>query len=416
MGLETAANDSEKADPIRILFLMRDALPPFRPDVGALFGHYLPVEGIFSDLLGQRAPGHSGALEWPAGCASAAGVANKGMLAEFLRPMRDAWGLLRHRFPFDVVQVRDKIRTGVVGCTYARICGKPFVYWISFPFVEGFALTARNRKKPNPLICIADMLRVSWSRRIFYGFILKQADHVFVQSDAMLDWFSEKGFDVGKMTAVPMGVDTDFLRRESIVPSDNPRLEGRRVIVYLGGLGKARRSDFLLDLALAVRECEPDVLLVLAGDAVSPGERTWIREEIELRSLNEHVLLTGWLAQEQALSYVIRAEVGLSPVPRGELYDISSPTKLVEYLALGLPGVANDIPDQRLVIEQSGAGICCPMEVDAFRDAVLRLLTDETLRQRCSELGPTWVRANRSYGLLARRVAGSYRKLLGRCV
>jgi hypothetical protein len=36
----------------------------------------------------------------------------------------------------------------------------------------------------------------------------------------------------------------------------------------------------------------------------------------------------------------------------------ASPTKLVEYMALGKAVVANDHPDQRMVLEQSGAGIC----------------------------------------------------------
>jgi glycosyltransferase involved in cell wall biosynthesis len=108
----------------------------------------------------------------------------------------------------------------------------------------------------------------------------------------------------------------------------------------------------------------------------------------------------------------VRAEAGLSPIPRGTLFDVSSPTKLVEYLALGIPGVANDIPDQALVIEESGAGLCVPMQADAFADATLRLLSDPALAAACAARGPAWVRAHRTYDILGRDVALAYTCIL----
>jgi len=104
--------------------------------------------------------------------------------------------------------------------------------------------------------------------------------------------------------------------------------------------------------------------------------------------------------------------VGLSPIPRGTLFDVSSPTKLVEYLALGIPSAANDIPDQALVIEQSRAGLCVPMEAGAFAGAVLRLLDDPVLSAEFAERGPPYVKSHRTYDILARNVARTYTKLL----
>jgi glycosyltransferase involved in cell wall biosynthesis len=124
------------------------------------------------------------------------------------------------------------------------------------------------------------------------------------------------------------------------------------------------------------------------------------------------VLLTGWLPQRTALGYAVRAEVGLSPIPRGTLYDVSSPTKLVEYLALGIPSVANDIPDQQLVVEQSGAGLCVPMEAQAFADATLTLLHDKALAAGFAMRGPAYVSAHRTYDILGRNVAKVYKAIL----
>jgi glycosyltransferase involved in cell wall biosynthesis len=138
----------------------------------------------------------------------------------------------------------------------------------------------------------------------------------------------------------------------------------------------------------------------------------WMRRQIAARGLAGHVLLTGWLPQHAALGYAVRAEVGLSPIPRGALFDVSSPTKLVEYLALGIPSVANDIPDQALVIGHSGAGLAAPMHAGPFSAAVRALLDDPALRARCARRGPPWVARHRSYAILGRRVAAAYARIL----
>jgi glycosyltransferase involved in cell wall biosynthesis len=216
------------------------------------------------------------------------------------------------------------------------------------------------------------------------------------------------------MTAVPMGVDARLFDRARITPVPDRRLDGRRVLLYLGRVARARHSGFLLDVAERLRASVPQMLLVIAGDAPSAADMAWLRAEVAARGLGDHVLLTGWLPQPVALGYAVRAEVGLSPIPRGTLFDVSSPTKLVEYLALGIPCVANDIPDQQQVIARSGAGLCVPMQADAFCGAILELLGDPGLAERCAARGPGWVRRHRSYDVLARTVADTYGRILAR--
>jgi glycosyltransferase involved in cell wall biosynthesis len=328
-----------------------------------------------------------------------------------------AWDLLgvlralRGRRP-DCIQVRDKIASGLLGRMVAAMLGVPFVYWMSFPIVEGFeARRDEIGRTRRGLKWAAHALRAWASRVVIYRMVLPGARHLFVQSDAMADWLAAMGVERARMTAVPMGVDAELFDRARIEPVVDPRLDGRRVVLYLGRIAQARRSDFLLEVAEQLRTDMPDTLLVIAGDAPSDDEMAWMRREISSRGLDRHVLLTGWLPQRTALGYALRAEVGLSPIPRGVLYDVSSPTKLVEYLALGIPSVANDIPDQRLVIEQSGAGLCVPMEARAFADAVRTLLRDRALAQQFAQRGPAYVRSHRTYDILGRNVAESYRQL-----
>ena len=402
--------------PLSIAFIVRDPLPPLRADVLTLFGSELPRHGIHTELVGQG--GAAGGAAWEAGGMHLVGSLGS-RFAGVLSPLWDALGLLRavRRARPDCIQVRDKIASALLAWLAARLLRVPFVYWMSFPIVEGFearrdALASRGKGARRLALWLAHALRARAARFVAYRLVLPAADHVFVQSAAMRDWLAGQGIAPARMTAVPMGVDTALLERGAVAPSTDPRLDGRRVVLYLGRVAQSRRSDFLLDVAERLRAQLPASLLVIAGDAPSRDEMAWMRDAIAARGLRDHVLLTGWLPQHLALGYAMRAEVGLSPIPRGALFDVSSPTKLVEYLALGIPGVANDIPDQALVIEQSGAGLCVPMQADAFAAATLRLLADPVLAAACAERGPPWVRAHRTYDILARDLALAYSRIL----
>ena len=399
--------------PLSIAFVIRDPLPPIRADVLTLFGTEMPQYGIGTDLVGQVG-GEAAAGPWSAGAVHPVGSLGH-KLASVLSPFWDAVGLARawRRAPLDCIQVRDKIASGLLGRAAAAVLGLPFVYWMSFPIVEGFEVRRDEiRRRGSKLLWLAHAIRAALSRFVIYRMVLPGARHIFVQSDAMASWLEGKGIDRARMTAVPMGVDAHLFQRESVTPSADPRLDGRRVIVYLGRIAQSRDSGFLLDVVEALREQQPDILLVIAGDAPSADEMEWMRSSIASRGLSDHVLLTGWLPQQAALGYAVRAEVGLSPIPRGVLFDVSSPTKLVEYLALGIPSVANDIPDQQLVVAQSAAGLCAPMEATAFRDAILELLGNPTMASQFSARGPAWVRKHRTYAVLAGQVAAAYEQIL----
>jgi glycosyltransferase involved in cell wall biosynthesis len=390
--------------PLSILCLLRDPLPPRRADVLTLFGAELPRHGIYTALVGQGAA--DAPLAWPGGALYLAGTFG-GAVNSVLAPLRDSWGLLRaaatHR-P-DLIQVRDKVLIALLAVLAVALLRIPFTYWMSFPIVEGYAVHAREGR-----VRFASLHRLrAWTTRLLlYRVVLPRAALIFVQSAAMADALAARGVPHDRLVPVPMGIDLALAA--CVTPTHDARLAGRPVVVYLGSVARSRASLFLLDLAAALAAARPGVLLVIAGDAPSPAEAAWFRAALPQ---HPNVLFTGWLPHAAALGYVARADVGISPIPRGELFDVSSPTKLVEYLALGIPAVASDIPDQHLVLAQSGAGQCVPMTVPAFCSAILALLDDPERAQR-GERGREWVRAHRSYDVIGRAVAQRYRSLLAR--
>jgi len=229
----------------------------------------------------------------------------------------------------------------------------------------------------------------------------------------MLEAFVARGIARERLTAVPMGVDLEEAAAWVAPPPEvMARLKGRRVLVYAGALDRVRQPGMMLEALVRIKAVMPQVLLLMVGGALDPDDLDQLKRRAQELGLADWVHFTGWLSPAQALGCIKQAELGVSTIPRGPLYDVSSPTKLAEYFALGLPVVANDLPDQAQVMRESGAGECVPFEAQALAAAVLDLLREPELASKKGLAGQRYVAAHRSYSVLAMRLAGTYRGLI----
>lgn len=400
---------------MRLLMFAPDGYPTFRADVSALFGKYLPRHGILTDLIA------------PARVTSAAEIPAWGGGQVFLRPIsrgRIRTQLIvlafaiRHllscrRQDYDAIQVRDAVLPALIGLWVARREGIPFFYWMSYPIYESRVERAKARGLSMGLVRYAgDAIRGYVGKWLLYRYVLPASQHVFVQSERMLRDVAEEGIPDSKMTAVPMGADLEEMDASRIKPPNDPRLKERQALTYLGTLARVRKMDFLLEVVAAVKQRVPDVVLVLAGDGDEPSDREWLEHRAREIGVANDVVWTGWLPKQEAWGFVRASRIGLSPIaPTFELIR-GSPTKAVEYLALAVPVVCNDQPDQAQVVNESGAGLCVPYSVKAFADAIVRLLSHPAEAAGMAARGPAYVSSRRSYEIIARDVAQTYGRVI----
>lgn len=402
---------------MRLLMTIPDGYPTFRADVATLFGKYLPRHGIGSDLIAH--PAKSSAPSpgpWGGGqvfvSPGASGRINK-HLAFFRFLTRQLMRAQRQQY--DAIQVRDSVFAALVGLWVARREGIPFYYWMSYPMYESKIERFRTRGLSLGLSrCVGVAIIGYVGKWLLYKHVLTASDHVFVQSEKMLADVAREGIAVSKMTPVLMGADLEEMNASRIEPTCDERLAGRRVILYLGTLIRIRRIDFLFEVLARVRQQVEGVVLVLAGDSVESSDLEWLRQRAREIGVSEDVVWTGWLPKEDGWRFVRACEVALSPFRPSFELDSCSPTKAVEYLALGVPAVGNAQPDQARVIQDSGAGYCVPYSVDAFADAIIDLLKNPETAKRMGARGPSYVAAHRSYEIIASQLAKTYARLLSR--
>jgi glycosyltransferase involved in cell wall biosynthesis len=410
--------------PLRFLFVTADEFPTFRPDVEILFGKEFLRRGHQIDWIASGPSATHGIVEtsWR-GCRawlapSGGGTGLLGRLRRHAVALRNESRILilARRERYDFLQVKDCYLAAVVGLLAARLTATPFYYWHSFPFPEASLAQAESVGAQYPVLQrqvyrLLYRLRAAALHLLLYRIICPGADHVFVQSDEMRRQMARKGVSPDKMTPVPMGVDDALVAlADRAAP---PRATAPR-IVYLGALDRLRRLDFLVRVhALVVRRF-PQAQLHFVGDSHDPADIEFLKAEARDQRVEGSVHFTGFLPRERALDEVAAAAVCVSPLPPGPVFAVSSPTKVLEYLALGRPVVANHVPDTGKVLTESGGGLSVPYAEEPFADAICTLLRDAARADEMGRQGRDYVRTHRTYSVLADALETRYAELHGR--
>jgi glycosyltransferase involved in cell wall biosynthesis len=146
-----------------------------------------------------------------------------------------------------------------------------------------------------------------------------------------------------------------------------------QIVLYQGWMSRERGIDRLVE---AARNFPPHVRLVLIG---------YGDHELELRDLSikqgtndGRVIFVGRIASKDLAALTRSADLGVIPYHNIDLNNYySSPNKLFEYAAAGLPFISNDLPFLRSIIDKYGFGTVANLtEPQAAVAAILSILDD----------------------------------------
>ncbi|MEV7993786.1 glycosyltransferase, partial [Streptomyces sp. NPDC086077] len=166
------------------------------------------------------------------------------------------------------------------------------------------------------------------------------------------------------------------------VPAAPPEPPGADRVVYLGHLSRARGA---LDLIETARLLAPDVRVEAIG-AADVDVRGALTEADREGVLSWH----GYLPNDRALALLAGATAGLSLLHDQPNYRHSRPTKVVEYMAHGVPVVTTPNPLAAALVKRHRCGLVVPYgNPAATAEAVRRLRTDARLRLDTAARGRT---------------------------
>lgn len=170
------------------------------------------------------------------------------------------------------------------------------------------------------------------------------------------------------------------------VPHTAPPAPGEKRVVYLGKITRARGAAELIELAKQV----PDVEIEIIGPAESE-----IAEEIEQAAEAGLLTWTGFVPNQLALQKLPGALAGISLLHDEPNYNHSPPTKLMEYMAHGIPVISTPNAASRHLVERSGGGAMVPFgNIDAVAAVVRRWRENVEERRSLGAAGYQYARAH----------------------
>jgi len=217
------------------------------------------------------------------------------------------------------------------------------------------------------------LLRVT---RILHRFTLPRADGVITLSESLADRVhSNYGVPRNKVGIIPLAVDPG-----KFTPKEENKNHFK--VVYVGALREFRGID---DLVRALTALEPELRSKVQLELYGGADEEYIQS---LQDLTQDRLSINWhghVAHDQLARQVAICDVAASPLPPLDSFEVSSPAKIYEYLALGLPIIATDITPHRRILTEECSILVPPGDTKVMTDAFEKVLSDTRYRSELSE-------------------------------
>lgn len=202
--------------------------------------------------------------------------------------------------------------------------------------------------------------------------LFQRTDGLVVLTDALRRWLV-KGGHLGhhtKVQVIPCCVDTDKFNTTLAVRNEARAKLGvgdRFVVAYAGSLGTWYLEPEMAKFFNEVKKLRKDALFVV----FTRGDATSLKAKVLGYGFSEKDILVTSVSPKDMPSTLPAGDVGLSFIQSCFSKTGSSPTKVAEYLASGLPVVVNgDIGDQAdLAVETKACSVLSSFSDDAFRIA-----------------------------------------------
>jgi glycosyltransferase involved in cell wall biosynthesis len=198
---------------------------------------------------------------------------------------------------------------------------------------------------------------------------------------------AEKGYNDRFAGAHPVVPNTTYVPETAAPPS------GPRRVIYVGHISPDRGSAEMSELSRLLAPHGISVELVGPADAQAQehirAAQADLAREPDLDALAGTGLhWHGFVPNEQALALADGALAGLSLLQDEANFRASMPTKVVEYMARGLPVITTPLPLAVELVEGADCGFVVPFnDPKAAAEAVLRLDADPSLRVKMGERG-----------------------------
>lgn len=205
---------------------------------------------------------------------------------------------------------------------------------------------------------------------------LNKCDWWFTYTDGSAENIILNGFSKNKITVINNSIDTSNLKEsiDKITPEEIEQFKSEFQInsdnigIFIGGIYRDKRIDFLIEAAIRVRNKIPDFILLICGNGPK------LKEIIELARQYKWIIFTGAIFNKQKSIALKISKIMLMPGLVGLV--------VLDAFAAGLPIITTAINYHSPEIEylkstKSGIIIDQTDDIVRYADSILVILQDE---------------------------------------
>ena len=197
------------------------------------------------------------------------------------------------------------------------------------------------------------------------------ADHVITVSESWRDMLDDRCGIQGRSSVVMNLPGSRFTEN---IPESQPKIpeQGKLRLVYHGNITYRYGLDIVLNAMRRVVTQYPNLTLIVrgAGDYLPQFEGL-----VQSFGLDKNVdLVTKAIPTEELPAFLLQADVGIVPYRNDVFTDGIVPTKLLEYMYLGLPSIVSRTTAMENLFDGDSVWFFEPEDVDELESILLNIL------------------------------------------
>jgi glycosyltransferase involved in cell wall biosynthesis len=299
---------------------------------------------------------------------------------------------------YDVVQVHNLPDFLIFAAIWPKLTGAKLILDLHDLMPEFFA-SRNNTSLENWLV---QLIR-------FQEFIAcSLADHVITVTDVWRDALIKRGIPAKKVSVVMNLADERYFNSTKV--HEPSVVNDQFTLIYHGSMTYRYGIDLILYAIHEVREEIPDIRLILQGKGTLAKQ---IYEIVNDLDLNQIVQFNDTIVHSSKLQKIIlQADVGIVPNRDDIFTDGLLPTKMLEYIALGIPVIAARTSTISNYFSEDMVEFFAPGDFKDLADSIRKLNRERFQLQKLSKNAEkffkmyNWEEMSRSYISLIDKLSG----------
>ncbi len=271
---------------------------------------------------------------------------------------------------------------GLVALALRTLRGVPYVYNVPDLQIEAAGQLGAMRNEA--------VLKVA---KALEDVFLSKSWKIATVTDAFIAHFEERGCPREKLTFLPNGADTDFLRP---MPADSELadrfgLRGKTIILYVGTHASYHGLDTLLDAAELLKD-RKELAFLFVGHG---PERERLKDLAKSKALTNVVFGDSPFEERDRLYSISYASIAI--FKKMEVAQKMRPAKVFPSLSCGVPVIYSGGGETANLLSEHDCGLAtAPGDAQALADGIATLTADRSRRDEMGRRGRAWV--EREYG------------------